>query len=189
MYKSPAIAQLLRWASENKTGTDEMRSVADSLAWEHIDSKIDRDFGREGRHLRMGFSLDGVNLFSMQRTIHSTWPVMVVLYNLPPYQKVLCFSLYLLISGKESPTLDNVDIYLQPLVEELATLWDGVEAIDAALNIPVEERCFTMRGILMWTILDFPAYRLISGLCTKGYLVCPICGPNTVSRSAKGPKK
>jgi hypothetical protein len=41
----------------------------------------------------------------------------------------------------------------------------------------------------MWTVSDFLAYGLISGLCTKGYLACPICGPNTISREAKGPKK
>jgi hypothetical protein len=41
----------------------------------------------------------------------------------------------------------------------------------------------------MWTISDFPACGLISGICTKGYLACPICGPNTVSRAAKGPRK
>jgi hypothetical protein len=42
---------------------------------------------------------------------------------------------------------------------------------------------------VLWTISDFPAYGLILGLCTKGFLACPVCGPNTVSRSAKGPKK
>jgi hypothetical protein len=46
-----------------------------------------------------------------------------------------------------------------------------------------------MRGLLLWTISDFPAYGLISGLCTKGYLACPVCGPRTISRATRGPKK
>ncbi len=37
----------------------------------------------------------------------------------------------------------------------------------------------------MWTISDFPAYGLISGLCCKGYKGCPSCGPDTESRLAK----
>jgi hypothetical protein len=37
----------------------------------------------------------------------------------------------------------------------------------------------------MWTISDFPAYGLISGLCCKGYKGCPCCGPDTDGRSAK----
>jgi hypothetical protein len=45
MYRSPAISRLLKWAAENKTGTDEMRSVADSPAWQHINFQIDMEFG------------------------------------------------------------------------------------------------------------------------------------------------
>jgi hypothetical protein len=37
----------------------------------------------------------------------------------------------------------------------------------------------------MWTISDFPAYGLISGLTYKGYKGCPCCGPNTDARMAK----
>jgi hypothetical protein len=84
MYRSPAIARLLRWASQNKTGMEEMKSVADSPAWEHINKEVDTKFNQENRHLRMGLSLDGLNSFSMQRSTHSTWPVLVLIYNLPP---------------------------------------------------------------------------------------------------------
>ena len=37
----------------------------------------------------------------------------------------------------------------------------------------------------MWTISDFPAYALISGLTCKGYKGCPSCGPDTDARMAK----
>ena len=37
----------------------------------------------------------------------------------------------------------------------------------------------------MWTISDFPAYDLISGLCCKGYKGCPPCGPKTDARMAR----
>jgi hypothetical protein len=37
----------------------------------------------------------------------------------------------------------------------------------------------------MWTLHDFPAYGLISGLTTKGFKGCLVCGPHTVSRRSK----
>jgi hypothetical protein len=191
MFASPAITELLRWASENKTGMEEMRSVADSPAWDHIDREVDPQFATESRNLRMGLSLDGLNPFSMQRTSHSTWPILLVIYNLPPWlcTKRFFVTLSLLISGKESPTFENIDIFLAQLVEELQELWNGVEAYDAVVNTREDRRTFTLRGILMWTIADFPAYGLTSGLCTKGFLACPICGLHTIYRTARGPKK
>jgi hypothetical protein len=191
MFQSPAIAKLLWWASENKSRNDEMKSVVDSPAWDHIENEIDREFGIEKRHLQFALSLDGVNPFSMQKSTHSTWPVMVLIYNLPPWlvTKKFFVSLSLLVSGKESPTSENIDIFLAPLVEELLELWDGVDAVDGAEPVGGGSRRFKLRGILMWTISDFRAYGLISGLYTKGFLACPVCGPNTISRTAKGPKK
>ena len=42
-----------------------------------------------------------------------------------------------------------------------------------------------MRAILLWTISDFLAYGLISGLCCKGYKGCLECGQDTDARMAK----
>ena len=44
MFKSPAIAKLLKWAVENKTRTNEMKFVADNPVWNHVDNEIDREF-------------------------------------------------------------------------------------------------------------------------------------------------
>jgi len=42
-----------------------------------------------------------------------------------------------------------------------------------------------MRGLLMWTIFDIPAYGLIAGLCYKGYKGCSSCGLATDLRMAR----
>ena len=66
--------------------------------------------------------------------------------------------LSLVIPGPTSPGI-AIDVYLQPLVEELRELWDvGVESFDASSNTR-----FQLRVALMWTINDFPAYADISG--------------------------
>ncbi|KAI5311784.1 hypothetical protein L3X38_040957 [Prunus dulcis] len=34
---------------------------------------------------------------------------------------------------------------------------------------------FTLQAAVMWTVNDFPAYAMVSGWSTKGYMACPIC--------------
>ena len=61
------------------------------------------------------------------------------------------------IPGPTSPEI-AIDVYLQPLVEELRKLLDvGVESFDASSITR-----FQLRAALMWTINDFPAYANIS---------------------------
>ena len=88
--------------------------------------------------------------------------------------------LSLLIPGPRSPGND-IDIYLQPLIDKLKLLWDsGVETYDASRN-----ETFQMQATLMWTISDFPAYAMLSGWSTKGKFVCPCCNYGTNSRYLK----
>ena len=77
-------------------------------------------------------ALDGVNSFPHTNTTHSTWPIIMFLYNLFPYlvTKKFFIQLCILISGKNSPTNENMDVFIQPLVEELQKLWSGVIAQD-----------------------------------------------------------
>ena len=76
--------------------------------------------------------------------------------------------LSLLIHGPKSPG-KNIDIYLEPLIDELKQLWaDGVETYDSH-----KKQNFQMRAALMWTINDFPAYGMLSGWSTHGLLACP----------------
>ena len=134
MYSSPTIAKLLKWHSEREVGMKDdgeikMETVIDSPAWKHI-GVIDPTFEAEKRNVRMALSLDGMNPFSVRSTSHSTWPVLLVIYNLPPWllTKRFFIVMSILISGKESPTDKNIDVFIAPLVEELQELWEGVPA-------------------------------------------------------------
>ena len=101
--------------------------VPNSKAWKHIDS-VYPSFALEEMNIRLGLALDGVNPFSNQSLSHSTWPVVLLNYNLPPWlvTKRFFLMLALLISGKESVTSENVDVYLVPLIEELKQLWEDI---------------------------------------------------------------
>ncbi|XP_076913508.1 uncharacterized protein LOC143572168 [Bidens hawaiensis] len=94
------------------------------------------------------------------------------------------FILSLLIPGPESPG-NNIDIYLQPLVEELKDLWvNGLETYDKS-----KDETFKMYAALTWTISDFPGYSMLSGWKTKGNFACPCCNHETSSLYLKHSKK
>ncbi|CAL8992061.1 unnamed protein product [Prunus brigantina] len=71
----------------------------------------------------------------------------------------------------------SIDVYLRPLVDELKDLWtNGVRTYDKATG-----KMFTLRAAVMWTVNDFPAYAMVSGWSTKGYMACPVCKENLTS--------
>jgi len=82
----------------------------------------------------------------------------------------------LLISGPRNPK-GYLDIYMQPLIEELLQSWEiGIMTYDTA-----RKQNFTMKGTVIWTINDFSAYGMLSGSITAGRLACPYCMDNTKS--------
>ncbi|KAI9170227.1 hypothetical protein LWI28_024742 [Acer negundo] len=86
----------------------------------------------------------------------------------------------LLIPGPQSPGKD-IDIFLQPLVDELKELWHaGVETYDVS-----SRQNFQLHAVVLWTINDFPAYGDLSGWSTKGYMACPVCNEDTSSRKLR----
>ena len=103
---------------------------------------------------------------------YSIWPVILIPYDLSPWMcmKKPYFMLSLLIPRSKGPRSD-IDIFLQPLVDELKFLWDvGVETYDASLK-----QNFNMHVALLWIVNDFPAYGNLYGWNTRGTLACPSC--------------
>ncbi|XP_057418249.1 uncharacterized protein LOC130712428 [Lotus japonicus] len=177
MYRSAEVAKQLTWHKYRGEGDGMLRHPADSPQWSKIDSDYS-EFGKEERNLRLALSTDGINPHSLQSSTHSTWPVILVIYNLPPWlcMKRKYMMLSMLISGPQQPGND-IDIYLSPLIEDLKKLWEvGVEVYDGS-----REETFRLRAMLFGTINDFPAYGNLSGYSVKGKLACPICEDDTIS--------
>nr|XP_016486620.1 PREDICTED: uncharacterized protein LOC107806861 [Nicotiana tabacum] len=105
-------------------------------------------------------------------TNYSIWPVVLVPYNLTPW---LCvkqpnFILSMIIPGPRTAG-NNIDVYLQPLINELNELWsEGVDIFDSS-----KDEMFRMRTALMWTVSDFPGLDILSGWNTHTGLACPSC--------------
>ena len=69
--------------------------------------------------------------------------------------------LTIVVPGPDDPT-QGIDVYLQPLIEELKKLWyEGVETYDVS-----KKKNFQMFASLLRTISDFPAYAMLSGCST-----------------------
>lgn len=175
MFKSFETSKILTWHDESRIKDGRLRHPADSPSWKMVDHMWP-DFASEPRNLRLARSSDGINPHSSLSSRYSCWPVILVTYNLPPE---LCMKrkfmiLTLLISGPRQLGND-IDVYLEPLAEDLRTLWDGVEGVYDAFR----QQSFTLRFVLLWTINDFPAYGNLSGCTTKGYYACPNCGEKT----------
>nr|XP_043638244.1 uncharacterized protein LOC122609251 [Erigeron canadensis] len=181
LFANSKNAKLLRWHAEERKIDGKIRYVADSSQWRNIDSSFE-EFGEEIRNIRFGLSSDGINPFGDMSNRHSTWPVLLCIYNLPPWlcMKRKYIMMSLLIQGPKQPGND-IDVYLAPLIDDLKTLWSiGVEVFDA-----YKRESFQLRALLFCTINDFPAYGNLSGYSTKGKKACPVCGDYTDSLRLK----
>ena len=78
--------------------------------------------------------------------------------------------LTLIIPGPNYPG-KNMNVYMQPLKDELQEAWDnGFKTYDA-----YSKRNFIMRVWYMYSTHDLPAYALFVGWCVHGRFPCPTC--------------
>ena len=155
MSASSKEAELLRWHARRKDGENRQarkndgmyRHPADSIQWKNFDQRYE-DFAREDRNIRLALSTDGMNPFADMSVAHDTWPVVLCIYNLPPWlcHKRKYLMLSVLISGKKQPGV-KIDVYLRPLIDDLKTLWfNGVEVWDDSREITLTcMLCFFVR--------------------------------------------
>ncbi|KAH9697062.1 hypothetical protein KPL71_023450 [Citrus sinensis] len=174
-FMSKKTSSFMQWHENHRVKDGILRHPADSKAWKSLDQRYP-EFALDPRNVRLGLASDGFNPFGTMSLSHSTWPVVLMIYNLPPWMcmKQPNILMSLLIPGPYAPGND-IDVYLQPLINELRELWeDGVNTFDASSN-----QNFNLRVALLWTISDFPAYANLSGWSTKGRFACPHCNVNT----------
>ena len=112
----------MRWHAVGRKKDGMLRHPADGMQWRNFDRKH-KEFSAEVRNIRFGLSTDGMNPFGDTGHTHSTWPVTLCIYNLPSW---LCIKrkfimMPLLISGPVQVGND-VDVYLQPLLDDLLEL-------------------------------------------------------------------
>jgi hypothetical protein len=126
-----------------------------------------------------------MNPFSENRTIHSTWPVIHVMYNISTWlcYKRKYFMLSILIQGPKQAHID-IDVFLEPLMEDMAKLWkEGAPMWDQ-----YQQEYFMLKAIIFVFIHDAPGGFTVSGQI-KGKSGCPICMDETASVYLPSSKK
>ena len=92
-FTDPKQAKIMRWHAERKQQKEEaekndpdkdimLSHPSDGTQWEALN--FEEDFGKDPRNVVLVASTDGVNPLGNQSSTHSTWPVFVCMYNIPP---------------------------------------------------------------------------------------------------------
>ncbi|XP_052736699.1 uncharacterized protein LOC128197891 [Vigna angularis] len=185
MFLSSKIAEHMRWHASESMDEGMLRHPRDSEAWKKFDL-MHPQFALDPRNVRLGLATEGFNPYGNLSTNQSIWPVVLIPYNLPPWMcmKQSSFILSMIIPGKRAPGND-IDVYLQPLIEELKELWNiGIKTFDSYGN-----EVFDMRATILWTISDFLGLGTLSGRNTHTGLACPRCNfESTPKKLVKGGK-
>ena len=161
----------LTWHHNGRIEDGMMRHPADAEQWKSFHKQYP-DFASEPRNLHLGFSTDGMNPYANYNTNHSTWPIILVCYNLPPWlcMKRKYMMLSMLISRPKQPG-NNIDVYLRPLIDDSKLLWnEGVKVYDAASGGE-----FNLRAMLLCTLQDYPVIGNVLGYAVKCKTGCRCC--------------
>jgi Zn ribbon nucleic-acid-binding protein len=173
-------AQLLHWHEEGRKKLNykkdgKFRHPADAAQWGNNNTHF--PWFDNTRSIRFAMSTNGVNPFGNQSSTHSTWPVVLSLYNLPPWlcKKQKYIMLKILVSGPKQSG-DRIDVYLRQLVDDLKILWK--------LGVPevwdkYKREEFTMHGMLFTTNNDNPAHCNLSVQSKRKGAACPHCLEDT----------
>jgi hypothetical protein len=143
LFMRASTSKMMCWHDEELVSDGKMRHPTNSLAWKHVNKEY-KDFAKEPRNIQLGLAADGFNPFGMLSVAYTTWLVILIPYNLPPW---LCLKqpywmMSMLFPGPKSPSM-NIDVYLQPLIDELIELWvKGVETWDE------DKKKFTLHALL-----------------------------------------
>jgi Transposase family tnp2 len=86
--------------------------------------------------LRLGLCMDGMNPYGNMSSRHSTWHVLLCVYNLPPW---LCmkrrYMMMSLLISRPKQSDNDIYVFLTPLVDDLSKLWrDDMRVYDAYIK-------------------------------------------------------
>jgi hypothetical protein len=75
------------------------------------------------RNIRFALSTNEMNPFGENGIVHSTWPVILVMYNILTWlcHKRKYLMVFILIQGPKQDDM-NIDVLLEPLMEDMAKL-------------------------------------------------------------------
>ncbi len=209
MLEDPALSPHLRLpvvpvAPVNRVGEDAtIHNVWESQGWWNhvvqgaervveapIDSRVIKDFGRNGRDIVLSLNIDGFQPW--KRVSYSMTPFVFMILNLP--ENLRHRAEYLLLAAlMPGPKKLPLQLFLDFIVDELDDLYKtGIEILDPTVLPPLSQ-VLTVRVKLLFTCADYPAHSDINmqqgAMATKGCHKCHIevssCPIRTVQSDSK----
>jgi hypothetical protein len=125
LFISPRTTEHMTWHQSHDVVDGVMVHPSDGEAWKHFNS-VHPHFSAESRNVHLGLCTDGFNPFRSFVARYSCWPVILTVYNLSPGMCLRSEFMFLstVIPG---PSIlgRNIDVFLRPLIDELAQLWSS----------------------------------------------------------------
>lgn len=135
-----------------------------------LDGKtLDHKYFADARDIALGLSTDGFAPFKRRK--NTAWPLIVMIYNLPPELRILGENIFSLgiIPGPKKPI--DADSFLWPFVQELFRLMYGVRAYDI-----LSSKLFSLHAYLILAFGDIPAMSMIMRMKDhNGFCPCRMC--------------
>lgn len=140
-----------------------MRHPVDSLTWSQIKDKFSK-YSTKPRNLRLDFSTDRMNSFSMQKKVLYMIDVVSQLQHVPTMCMKAGNIMMSLLFPRPTAPHNNIDVYLAPIIDDLNGLWkECIKVYDSYMK----ENC-TLRTILLWAISDYLALGTLVRCMVKG---------------------
>lgn len=128
----------------------------------------------EGR-LVFGLNVDGFNPFRSEKKVASVTGIYMVCYNLPPDLRYRPENMFVvgIIPGPHKPSLDQINHFLKPLVNELLEFWEPGIFFTKTARYPAGR---LVRAVLIPVVCDAVGARQVAGFsaATSKYM-CMQC--------------
>jgi hypothetical protein len=119
LFHCKELAIMKGWHPSHRSESGVMLIPTDSISMKNIENTWLEKFKNKVRSLRLSIAMDSVNPYSFQNTNYYVWPVVVINKNIPPWLFVKNENLMLALIVSRRRKVKNMDVYLQPLVDEL----------------------------------------------------------------------
>jgi hypothetical protein len=128
LFISKKTAMHMRWHKEGECENSNVKvHPSDGEAWKALNN-FDPDFVMDAKNICIGLATDGFTPFTESVASYSCWSVFAIPYNLP---STLCLKyehifLCLIVHGPDNLG-PQLNVMMEPLIDELKQLWVGVE--------------------------------------------------------------
>ena len=122
----------------------------------HIEDTWPEKFMDEVQNLQLNITMDRINPYSLQNTNYYVFPIVLINNNKSPWLSMNNENLTFALIVSSRRQVKNMDIYLQPLVNQLKELWERINIYYVSRPITVE-RIFMLYGICAYTTHDYPS--------------------------------